>query len=146
MHRALWLLVNEAARLIRLGQAKPADALLAMIELGLARLRLDSRTARAMVVAPAVPNYQLASNQVALIERVAFVIPRVAARMPWRADCLIQALAAARWLGRHGVATTLTFGVPRGKSADFEAHAWLKAGDRIVTGGDISGYRALSRP
>jgi len=81
-----------------------------------------------------------------LVERVAFVIPRVAARLPWRADCLVQALAARRWLARHGVTTTLTLGVPRDKPADFEAHAWLTAGDRIVTGGDVSGYVPLARP
>ncbi len=76
---------------------------------------------------------------------MAFVIPRVAARLPWRADCLVQALAARRWLGGQGVATKLTLGVPREKPTDFEAHAWLSAGTRIVTGGDISGYVPLSR-
>ena len=139
-------MANEAGRLIRLGEATPTDALLAMVELGLARLRLDSRSARAMAAAPADPNHDLTPNQAALVERVAFVIPRVAACLPWRADCLVQALAANRWLGRHGVATTLTLGVPRDKPAEFEAHAWLSAGTRIVTGGDISGYVPLSLP
>jgi len=80
-----------------------------------------------------------------LVERVAFAIPRVAARLPWRADCLVQALAARRWLGRNGVATTLGLGVHKDMPDTFEAHAWLKAGDRIVTGGDISGYVPLGR-
>jgi len=117
-----------------------------MVELGLARLRLNSRSARATIAAPPTVCQHLALNHAALVDRVAFVIPRVAARLPWRTDCLVQALAARRWLGRHGVATTLTLGVPRDKSANFEAHAWLTAGDRIVTGGDISGYVALARP
>jgi len=117
-----------------------------VFELGLARLRLDSRSARAMIAAPADPDHHLTPNQAALVERVAFAIPRVAVRLPWRADCLVQALAARRWLGRHGVATSLTLGVLRDKPADFEAHAWLTAGDHIVTGGDISGYLPLARP
>ncbi len=139
-------MANEAGRLIRLVEATPADAVLAVLELGVSRLRLGSRSARAMVVAPPAHNHDLVLNQAALVDRVAFVIPRVAARLPWRADCLVQALAARRWLGRHGVATTLTLGVPRDKPANFEAHAWLTAGDRIVTGGDISSYVALARP
>jgi len=129
-----------------LGEATPANALLALFELGLARLRLDSRSARATVALRPTPDQELTPDQSALVERVAFTIPRVAVRLPWRADCLVQALAAKRWLQRHDVATTLTFGVPRDKPADFEAHAWLTAGDRIVTGGDISDYVALVRP
>ena len=81
-----------------------------------------------------------------LVERVAFAIPRVAARMPWRSDCLVQAMAAERWLGRHGIETALFLGVPNNKPAQFVAHAWLMAGERIVTGGDISGYVPLARP
>jgi len=118
----------------------------AAIELAIARLRINSRRAKAMIAAPAGQAPTIEPRQAALVERVAFVIPRVAARLPWLADCLVQALAAERWLGRHGVATTLTLGVPRDKPADFEAHAWLSAGSRIVTGGDISGYVPLARP
>lgn len=85
-------------------------------------------------------------RQSALIKRVAYVIPRLAARVPWRADCLVQAMAAERWLAREGIATRLTLGVPKDKKPDFEAHAWLTVGDVVVTGGDISGYVPLTRP
>lgn len=88
----------------------------------------------------------LDDQQAALVDRVAYVIPRVAARLPWRADCLVQALAAERWLARAGIATMLTLGVPRAKRPEFEAHAWLSAGDRIVTGGDVRGYVPLVKP
>ena len=81
-----------------------------------------------------------------MIERVAFAIPRAAARVPWRSDCLVQALAGERWLSRNGVDTTLTLGVRKDLPAEFEAHAWLTAGDRIVTGGDVSGYVPLAKP
>ena len=123
-----------------------ADLAHAAFELGRARLHLKSRHTRALVAAPATETMSLDRQQVALVERVAFAIPRVAARLPWRADCLVQALAARRWLGHHGITTTLTLGVPRDKPADFEAHAWLTTGDRLVTGGDISGYVRLVRP
>ena len=122
------------------------DLATAGVELAIARVRLGSRHARALIAAPTVEAAQLDAGQAALIERVAYLIPRVAARLPWRADCLVQAIAAERWLARHGVATTLTLGVPRDKPADFEAHAWLSAGTRIVTGGDISGYVPLNLP
>lgn len=123
---------------------RPHEALRAMLELALARWRLRRHRPRVSglnrTVAP------LDDRQSTLVERIAFLIPRVAARVPWRADCLVQALAAERWLGSAGISTRLTFGVPRDKRADFEAHAWLTAGDRIVTGGDVGGYVPLVKP
>lgn len=125
-------------------RARPGDVLRAAIELGLARLRLEQHC----------PTLKQADRQdlpldrrkTALVDRVTYVIPRVAARLPWRADCLVQALAAERWLASAGIATRLTIGVPRVKRPDFEAHAWLTAGDKVVTGGDISGYVPLVKP
>ena len=116
----------------------------AALELGLARLRLAGH--RPALTPETAPPPSLSLSQAALVDRVAFIIPRVAARVPWRADCLVQALAAERWLASAGIATRLTLGVPRDKRPDFEAHAWLTAGDRIVTGGDVSGYVPLVKP
>lgn len=130
----------------RINFATAIDVGRATLELGLARLRLSSRPVHALVDAAPICPHKLTGRQIALVEVVTYAIPRVAARLPWRADCLVQALAAKRWLGRHGVATTLTLGVPPDKPADFEAHAWLSVGDRIVTGGDVSGYVPLARP
>lgn len=137
-------MASDVRRLARLDGRTLADLARAGFELAIARVRLNSAHARALIAAPQSALINLDARQVAIVERVAFAIPRVAARLPWRADCLVQALAANRWLTRHGIATTLTLGVPKDQPADFEAHAWLKAGDRIVTGGDISGYVALT--
>lgn len=129
-----------------LDRITPSDLIRAVLELGLARLRLGSQQARALIAAPAAKIIELDAGQTALVERVAFAIPRVAARLPWRSDCLVQALAAQHWLSSRQVTATLTLGVPRDKPADFEAHAWLTVGDRVVTGGDVSGHVALTRP
>ena len=116
------------------------DLIRATIELGIARVRLGAPPDGAEV-----PLSRVSPEQEALIERVAGIIPRVAARLPWRADCLVQATAAKRWLNASGIAATIHYGVPRTKQPDFEAHAWLTAGTHIVTGGDISGYIPLER-
>lgn len=82
----------------------------------------------------------------ARVEQVAYVIPRIAARLPWRADCLVQALAAQRWLRRCGIASQITIGVDRTPEGEFAAHAWLTQAGRVVTGGEISRYRILLTP
>ena len=128
------------------GQATLKDMMTATIELGIARFGLAEGVAHAEVSNSSASTPTLDHGQSALVERVAFVIPRIAARLPWQADCLVQALAAKRWLGRCGIPTTLTLGVPKTPQIEFQAHAWLNAGDRIVTGGDVSGYVPLARP
>lgn len=82
-------------------------------------------------------------RQDGLIQRVTFVIPRVAQRLPWRADCLVQALAGQHWLRHAGINSHIMLGVPLAPIDRFEAHAWLVAGDRVVTGGDVRDYRPL---
>lgn len=76
-------------------------------------------------------------------ERVAYVLPRIARRLPWRSDCLIQAIAGQNWLASRGMASEIRIGVERPEDGTFGAHAWLACGDQIVTGGDISRYDLL---
>ena len=91
---------------------------------------------------PSLPEAFLSVKQAMLIERVAYAIPVMAMRVPWRSDCLVQALAAQRWLTGAAIASQISLCV-RKDGQKFRAHAWLKAGDRIVTGGDISSYAKL---
>ena len=88
------------------------------------------------------PSQPLTAHQQSLLERVAYAVPIMGLRVPWRADCVVQALAARRWLARGDIASNLCIGV-RNDEQGFHAHAWLKVGDRIVTGGDISTYAEL---
>jgi len=75
-----------------------------------------------------------------LIERVAYFVPRVARRMPFRSDCLVQAFAARRWLERAGIASELHIGSRKTAPDGLEAHAWLVCGDIVVTGWDIERF------
>ena len=117
-------------------------------ELALARLRF-ARFSMAMV---ARGNANAARGREAdaaseadrvTLEQLAFVIPRVAARLPWRSDCLPQAMAAQRWLADEGIASTLTIGIDRRDGLPFSAHAWLRHGEKVVTGGAVADYAAI---
>jgi len=69
-------------------------------------------------------------------ETVAMVrnaIIRSARRMPFRAKCFEQGLAAVWMLRRRGVATTLHYGMAR-RDAELVAHVWVTATDRGVIG------------
>lgn len=58
---------------------------------------------------------------------------------PWKSNCFAQALCAHWLLKAESIEHTIYFGVKFGENKKFEAHAWLRAGDRIITGG--SGHR-----
>ncbi len=124
----------------------------AIWELALARRRMAARPVKELLASAqgrdagdkpeeAVPQIDPASR--ATISRVAYAIPIMGLRVPWRSDCLVQALAAQRWLEREGIATSLRIGVRSDGQDGFGAHAWLLAGDQLVTGGEISSYETL---
>ena len=77
-------------------------------------------------------------EQAQLAEQVGWAVSAVARRIPWDGRCFAQALAATAMLRRRGVDGTVSFGVCEGATAGFEAHAWLRVGARMVTGG--AGY------
>jgi hypothetical protein len=77
------------------------------------------------------------------IERVAFIIALLGRKLPWRSDCLIQAIAGRRWLLRLGIETKITIGVEQPEGGGFGAHAWLVHGETVILGGNIDRYRIL---
>ena len=140
-------LVRDTARAFRLPRGSWRPLGRAMLELALARMRLggdhkehlrNSKTARRSATVP------LTSAQARLVEQIALAIPRIAHRVPWRADCLVQALAGERWLRRRGIAAQIVIGVKTGGPAPLDAHAWLEAGGHIVTGGEIAAFVPLT--
>lgn len=78
--------------------------------------------------------------------RIGFIIPRAALRLPWRADCLVQALAGQAMLLRRGTASTIAVGTARHPDSSLEAHAWLLCGSEVILGGDISRFGPLLDP
>lgn len=63
------------------------------------------------------------------------VVANVAARMPFRALCLQQALAVRRMLDRRGVPAVVYLGLAKeAHGGQRDAHAWVEAGSRVVSG------------
>ena len=138
-------------KLASLGPSGWMDLMAASIELAIARVRLGTQDTKDLLISPAasdVPQQAslLSGKQRRLVERVTFAVPAVGPRLPWRADCLVQAMAARRWLRRNEIATSIYLGVRKGPTAGFEAHAWLMLGDKIITGGEDKMYTTFVSP
>lgn len=79
----------------------------------------------------------------------AWAIATAARHVPWRADCLLQAMATTDWLRRHALAPTFHLGLQRSSSGELQAHAWLTLDGRILVGGSdssIAPYVEILRP
>jgi hypothetical protein len=118
--------------------------LIAIIELSLARVALLTFSMESLTATPSdthTPTPQ--PLQLARATRISWAIQSAAARVPWRSDCLVQALAAKRWLTREQIPSQLNLGVRVNASNIIEAHAWLRCDNVVVTGGNIDDYVTL---
>lgn len=59
-------------------------------------------------------------------------------RINWKDSCLIRALTAKKLLNRAGERCTLYMGVSKEPGQAMNAHAWLRCGRLLVTGGENS--------
>lgn len=125
-----WALSIGAQALVRLAGARLAFARLAASD-----IPARNRVAAAAEIA------ETADERLA--DRIGFVIARLSKRLPWRSDCVIQAIAAQDWLAELGMASEIRIGVERPEDGPFAAHAWLVRKERVITGGDIARYSLL---
>lgn len=81
-------------------------------------------------------------RQVALVR---WAVAACARRVPWRAKCFEQALAAQWMLSRRRVPSSLHYGVAKGEDM-LIAHVWLRSGSLDVIGCENEGdFSELAR-
>lgn len=132
----------------QMSQPDCGDFLLACVDLAIARIVLMTVRPKRLLTCPGfllgkkgmIYTVEAKENRV---QRVAKAIALAARNVPWRSDCLVQALAARRRLHIAGLDSELRLGVCKRVDGSFVAHAWLLHGDTMVTGGDVSEYSRL---
>jgi len=71
-----------------------------------------------------------------LADEVRWAVLAAARRAPWRTACFPRGLAAQIMLRRRGVPARLYYGARSDDSAGLAAHVWVRAGGRMVVGGE----------
>ena len=117
------------------------DILRAIFELARARVLIHRIDPRMLVSAQQAKHTDMNTT---LLDRVAWAVPAAAVQVPWRSDCLVQALAARNWLHAEGLQTQMHVGVARDEP--FTAHAWLTCGNRVITGGEVARFVPFRLP
>lgn len=69
------------------------------------------------------------------LARLSRAITAVARRVPWRAKCMEEGIAAARMLSRRGYPASLQYGAAM-IAGELQAHVWLTSGEYGITGCD----------
>lgn len=123
----------------------------ALRELARAKLLVHAMPFRRLALQLGQPQAEtapgIAPEQRAIAVEISWAVQAAARHVPLGFVCLPQAVAAQRMLRRRGIASTLYLGVApdRAKREAITAHAWLRAGDKIVTGEiEMRRHRALA--
>jgi hypothetical protein len=76
----------------------------------------------------------LQEGQEELIGKAQQALRRLKRRIPWKVKCFEEAIAVKKVLKKYGIESTLYLGVKKDEEKKLKAHAWLKAGSRVIAG------------
>jgi hypothetical protein len=131
-------MLHTLKRFVALPANRRAISIEAVIALGLARLlvltvpirwiarHLERRAARAHAQPVEAGD---------VVREVGWAVRAAAPKTPWKSACLAQAIAGKWMLGRRRLHGTIRLGVAKDIDGNLHAHAWLCAGDTLLTGG-----------
>jgi len=74
--------------------------------------------------------------------RISWAVRTAGRYTPWESKCLAQAMAARMMLRRRRIPGTLYLGLSKEGEKGLSAHAWMRCGDRILTG--AAGHRQFT--
>jgi hypothetical protein len=130
---------NELKRYGRTSRARRRllwEALAALATARMAMACLPFRRVAAWLGTPGTQSPLTATAaEIDIAKEIGWAVSVIAPRVPWDGRCLAQALAASAMLRRRSLEGTVSFGVCEGESSTFDAHAWLRLGSCVVTGG-----------
>lgn len=93
------------------------------------------------------PNEPLGDEYTKMLETISIKVNCICERTKWESKCLVRALTAQKLLKYYKVPTTLYLGVLT-EDGKMLAHAWLRAGNYIVTGanrGQFTAYTVVAK-
>lgn len=88
------------------------------------------------------PNEPLGDEYVEMLRTISMKVNGICERTKWESKCLVRALTAKKLLKHYQIPTTLYLGVRKDEEGNMLAHAWLRAGNYIVTGSNRGEFQA----
>lgn len=80
------------------------------------------------------------------VRDVRWAVTEASQYTPWKSKCLIQAITAQHMLKKRSIYSTIYLGVKKDENNKLIAHAWLRYGKLIVTGGNaMNGFTEVAK-
>lgn len=79
------------------------------------------------------PQQEITPERLQKHREIAASIKTLSQHVPWKTECLVEALCARQMLAVRRIPNTVYFGVSKTKS-DVKAHAWVESGGLILVG------------
>lgn len=133
------MITNKIKIFYSLSLSKQLLLLEALIMLGWARcMKLIKFRKLTRILNLEIAETELQSNDYnkSTIDKVSEAIGIMSRHTIWESMCLVRALAAMKMLERRKIYSTLYLGTGKNKNGELIAHAWLRSGSDIVTGGE----------
>lgn len=133
------MITNKIKIFYSLSLSKQLLLLEALIMLGWARcikLIKFRKLTRLLKLQVAETGCQSNDNNKLTINKVSEAIRIMSRHTLWESMCLVRALAAMKMLERRRIYSTLYLGTGKNEKGELIAHAWLRSGSEIVTGGE----------
>ena len=111
----------------------------AYLLLGVTRLAINTvkfeRLAKRLGASGVETAQEISPEQLQAAQQVAWAVRTASSYTPWKSNCFPQAMTAKMLLRQRGIASTLYLGAAFKARTELEAHAWLRCGPLLVTGG-----------
>ena len=83
-----------------------------------------------------VSSNEIESDSIYLIDKISWAVNTIEKYTPWKSTCLVKAIVAQRLLKKRSIDSTLYLGLKKEKHGTMQAHAWVRCGELIITGGE----------
>ena len=114
------------------------EAILWLVIAGLAIAVLPFRRIGLLAARPIRTREVPSQERLDKVRRIRWAIISTAARVPWRALCFQQGVAAQLMLRRRGIPSVLYYGAAQDDRNGLYAHVWVRDGDVDVIGSEIA--------
>jgi hypothetical protein len=128
----------------RLGRERQSLLIEAIYELALASASVALLPFRRAIVRGSTPLAE--QRRPGATESIVWAVEAAGRRLPWRAMCIEQGIAAQRMMRRRGIDARLHYGARNDHAASrLEAHVWVTVDDVPVIGGsEAARYAAIA--
>lgn len=119
------------------------EAVLCLAVARLAIVALPFRHVATLAARPIRIHEPMPQARAIAAKRIRWAILTCACRVPWRAMCFEQGLAAQFMLRRKGIPSILYYGAAPDDQEGLSAHVWVRDGDVDIIGGEIASQYAV---